>query len=209
MTTREQTIQFLNTSDEITPAMTSAVIEGMRTEGMSFVYALLAGVSKDRMTALNKALLSVPAYMELVETLNTEREVKDARCAKTEDGGHCLHPETDDSGDTPEPVTSCCLCWRVFDDVDAIPPALAHCRYAWTRDQWVTEKSRLIVQGRLYLDTAKNDEGAAMLLEAALIEESLAEDAGTDPNGPQREDHLHSATSCRALAYKARSKAPA
>lgn len=79
MTTREQTIQLLNTSDEITPAMTSAVIEGMRTEGMSFVYALLAGVAKDRMTALNKALLVVPGFGELVEALNAEREMSERR----------------------------------------------------------------------------------------------------------------------------------
>jgi hypothetical protein len=70
------------------------------------------------------------------------------------------------------------------------------------RDLLVQSKSRLIIQGRLHLNTARHEDAVEMLLQAAEIEDLLAEDAGTDPNGPRREDHLRSAASCRALAKK-------
>ena len=175
----------------------AAILSLMKTQGRPSTTLLMRYVSSERLYKLSVQLIKVPAYIELVKEWDAAQEP--SPCPDSDDEKHCIHLEEVDG----EMDAGCCFCGALFTVESAVPTnRTEHGIYVGepSRDALIKAKNRMIMQGRLHVQTDNHGFGMTQLLKAADLEEQLAETAGTDPNGPQREDHLRSAASCRALA---------
>lgn len=201
--TFDEIIQTLKANPQhIDDATVDAVLNLLQTKGRSVLSLLMRRVDT---TPINLRLNEKPAFHALMKTWANEKGP--SRCPDNESGEHCLHMEdvtfTEDDDEEPEKLPICCFCGTLFTgEADDHEPNASHGVYVGdpSRDELVKAKSRMIIEGRTYIHTERHGFAMAQLYKAADIEEELAETAGTDPNAPQREDHLRSAESLRVLA---------
>jgi hypothetical protein len=202
MTLDEIVDALKNNPTNIDDVLAEAAVAFFRAEGAPGMNLLMSRVD---IRPLNIKLTTVPSFLALVE----EWALNKAPSPCMVNDAHCLHIEEvrfdddDENEGTLEKRPVCCFCGDVFTDEEIVDPVGGeHGIFVGepTRDALISQKNRMITLGRLHLHTIKHAMGEALLRHAAFIEEDLAETAGTDPNGPQKHDHLRSAESLRTLA---------
>jgi hypothetical protein len=200
--THDQIINALKTGpQEIDDATIAAVIEHLQTNNIQGLF--IRYLSSERLHQLSLRLIKEPAYLALTEKWASEKGP--STCDDNTGGDHCPHIEDvafEEGGET-EKEAVCCFCGLfLMPDSEVDPSKTTHGIYTGepSRDDLIKAKNRMIMEGRLYIQTERHGYAVQQLTKASYIEEDLAETAGTDPNGPRREDHLRSAASCRALA---------
>lgn len=203
MTLDELVDALKNNPTGIDDALAEAAVAFFRAEGKLGISRLMRRVD---IKPLNLKLNTVPSFVALIEEWAADKTP--STCIVNDK--HCLHivedyfsGDADDGEGKIEKLPLCCFCNDVFTDGGVVDPAEGeHGIYVGkpTRDDLIRQKNRMIMLGRSHLHTDTHATGVTLLRYASNIEEDLAETAGTNPNGPQKEDHLRSAESLRALA---------